>query len=211
MLTLKKSFEYQNYLNRMMNAVEGYLVHEGNTTTTVQKHMRSKANADAVDEDVVVLKNNPSDYTVNQMVDFLMALFNEKELLTKAIDEAKANTEINVDSSVALNKHRQTMMNIFNSMAKIKPSESTGSGYGYKFDVNGAQVRYVYDIKSVKTIDFNRDTVKSLVKKLNKDSDAVSEKLDLIHLQTKVDFEPQFELTDSIEDAMTKYFKSAVI
>ena len=207
MLTLKKSFEYQNYLNRMMSAVEGYLVQEGNTTTTVQKHMRSKANADAVDEDVIVLKSNPSDYTVNQMVDFLMALFNEKELLTKAIDEAKANTEINVDSSVALNKHRQTMMNIFNSMAKIKPSESTGSGYGYKFDVNGAQVRYVYDIKSVKTIDFNRDTVKSLVKKLNKDADAVSEKLDLIQLQTKVDFEPQFELTDSIEDAMGKYFK----
>ena len=207
MLTLKRSFEYQNYLNRMMNAVEGYLVQEGNTTTTVQKHMRSKANADAVDEDVVVLKSNPSDYTVNQMVDFLMALFNEKELLTKAIDEAKANTEINVDSSVALNKHRQTMMSIFNSMAKIKPSESTGSGYGYKFDVNGAQVRYVYDIKSVKTIDFNRDTVKSLVKKLNKDADAVSEKLDLIQLQTKVDFEPQFELTDSIEDAMGKYFK----
>lgn len=207
MLTLKKSFEYQNYLNRMMNAVEGYLVQEGNTTTTIQKHMRSKANADAIDEDVIVLKSNPSDYTVNQMVDFLMALFNEKELLTKAIDEAKANTEINVDSSVALNKHRQTMMSIFNSMAKIKPSESTGSGYGYKFDVNGAQVRYVYDIKSVKTIDFNRDTVKSLVKKLNKDADAVSEKLDLIQLQTKVDFEPQFELTDSIEDAMGKYFK----
>ena len=206
-MNLKKSFEYQNYLNRMMGAVEGYLLQESNTTTTIQKQMRSKANVDAVDEEVVLLKNNPSDYNVNQMVDFLMALLNEKEVLTKAIDEAKANTEINLDSSVSLNKHRQTIMSILNSMSKIKPSESMSNGYGYKFDVNGAQVRYVYDIKSVKTIDFNRDTVKALVKKLSKDSDTISEKLDLIQIQTEVNFEPQFELTDSIEDAMAKYFK----
>lgn len=207
MLTLKKSFEYQNYLNRMMSAVEGYLIQESNTTTTIQKHMRSKVNADAADEDVVLPKRNPSDYSVNQMVDFLMALLNEKETLTKAIDEAKANTEVNLDSSVSLNKHRQSVMGILNTMAKIKPSESIDSGYGYKFDVNGAQVRYLYEIKSVKTIDFDRDMVKGLVKKLNRDADAVSEKLDLIQIQTTVNFEPQFELTDSIEDAMAKYFK----
>ena len=206
-MNLKRSFEYQNYLNRMISAVEGYLLQESNTTTTVQKHMRSKANADAVDEDVVLPKNNPNDYSVNQMVDFLMTLLNEKEGLTKAIDEAKSNTEINLDSSVSLNKHRQNVMNIFNSMSKIKPSELISNGYGYKFDVNGAQVRYVYDIKSVKTIDFDRDKVKALVKKLNKDSDAVSEKLDLIQIQTEVSFEPKFELTDSIEDAMAKCFK----
>ena len=208
MLTLKKSFEYQNYLNRMMSSVEGYLVQEVNTTTTVQTHMRSKANADASDEEVILPKYNPSDYTVNQMVDFLMSLFTEKETLTKAIDVAKASAEINLDSSVSLNKHRQSIMNILNSMAKIKPSESMSSGYGYKFDVNGAQVRYLYDIKSVKTIDFDRDMVKGLVKRLNRESDAVSEKLDLIQIQTTVDFEPQFELTDSIEDAMAKYFKT---
>lgn len=207
MLTLKKSFEYQNYLNRMMSAVEGYLIQESNTTTTIQKHMRSKANSDAVDEEIILPKNNPSDYTVNQMVDFLMVLLNEKEALAKAIDDAKAGTEINLDSSVSLNKHRQTIMHVLESMSKIKPTESINSGYGYKFDVNGTQVRYLYDIKSVKTIDFNRDTVKALVKKLNKDSDAVSEQLDLIQIQTKVNFEPQFELTDSIEDAMAKYFK----
>ena len=204
MLTLKKSFEYQNYLNRMMSSVEGYLVSESNTTTTTQTHMRSKVNSDAADEEVILPKYNPSDYTVNQMIDFLMVLLNEKETLSKAIDDAKAGAEINLDSSVSLNKHRQTIMHILESMSKIKPTELITSGRGYKFDINGAQVPYVYDIKSVKTIDFNRDT---LVKKLNRDSDAISEQLDLIQIQTKVDFEPQFELTDSVEDAMAKYFK----
>lgn len=205
-MNLKKSFEYQNFLNKMIAAVEGYLIQPDNTTVTTETHVRSKANKDATDETIVAPRRNPSDHSINQFVDFLIVLLNEKEALTKAIDEAKAGMDINMDSSVAMNKKRQEVAAIFNSMARLKANEGVRQGVDYKMDINGCQTRYYYDVKTVTTIDFDRNVVKGLASKLTKEADEVSAALDLAQIQTEVKFDVKFDMTDSVEDAMEAYF-----
>ena len=46
--------------------------------------------------------------------------------------------------------------------------------------------------------------MKGIIKKLSKECDEVSAKLDKIQIETLVDFEPKWELTDSLEDAIEK-------
>ena len=45
---------------------------------------------------------------------------NEKEALSDSINKAKLNTEINIDSSIAINKEKQRIASIFEGLAKTK-------------------------------------------------------------------------------------------
>ena len=62
--------------------------------TTTQKHMKSKANPEATDDELEVPKSYNVDFTPIQLVDFLMDAIQEKQKLSDAIAEAKKNTEI---------------------------------------------------------------------------------------------------------------------
>ena len=50
----------------------------------------------------------------------------------------------------------------------MKSCEKTIAGKGYKFNVNNEQVPYIYDVVEKTTIDFDRNTVKALIKNIQK-------------------------------------------
>lgn len=199
-MNLKESYRYANYLDNLLDNAYSYLRNKGFITTTKQNHLRSKANSDAQDEVVDVQKPYDVEFTPNNVIDFIVKVIDEKEGLSNAIALAKSNTEINIDNAVAMNKKKQGFVNALNGFVNIKPSVKTTQGSGYKFNAEGNQTRYYYDIEETTTIDFDRNDVKALIKKYNKICDEVSAKLDEIEITTVVEFTPKWDINDTFED-----------
>ena len=199
-MNLKESYRYANYLYRLLNTAYMYLNNKGFVTSTKETHLRSKANSEANDEVIEVPKSYDVDFTPNQVIDFVVKVIDEKENLANAITMAKMNPDINIDNAVSLNKKKQEFVRVLNNLANIKASESISTGRAYKFDANGEQKPYVYDVVSTKSIDFNRNDVRNLAKKYLKETDDISSKLDSIEINTEVLFECSFDINDSFED-----------
>ena len=199
-MNLKESYRYANYLDSLLNKAYMYLGNKGFVTTTKQNHLRSKANKEAEDEIMDVQKPFDVDFAPNNIIDFVVKVLTEKEVLTNAIAAAKAGTEINIDNAVAMNKKKQGFVYILNEIVNLKPTEKTVAGRAYKFDINNEQKPYVYDITETTTIDFDRNDVKALIRKYNKECDEISAKLDSIEINTEVSFAPRWDVNDVFED-----------
>ncbi len=199
-MNLKESYRYANYLDSLLNRAYMYLGNKGFVTTTKQNHLRSKANKEAEDEIMNVQKPFDVDFTPNNIIDFVVKVLTEKEALSNAIAAAKASTEINIDNAVAMNKKKQGFVYILNGIVNLKPTEKTVTGRAYKFDINNEQKPYVYDITETTTIDFDRNDVKALIRKYNKECDEISSKLDAIEINTEVAFVPRWDVNDVFED-----------
>lgn len=199
-MNLKESYRYANFLDNLLDTAYSYLRNKGFITSTKQNHLRSKANNEAADEVTDVKKPYDVEFTPNDVIDFAVKVLSEKEKLSTAIAYAKATTEINIDNAIAMNKKKQGFVSVLNGMVGIKPNISTISGSGYKFNQEGNQVKYYYDIEQTTTIDFDRNDVKALIKKYNRICDEVSSKLDSIEITTEVDYTPLFDINDTFED-----------
>lgn len=201
-MNLKESYRYSNYLANLLSTAYSYLQSRDFVTTTTQNHLRSKTNSEAADDTVVVKKSCDVSFTPNDVINLVVKLIDEKERLAAAIAEAKRHAGIDMDNAAAMNKQKQQFVNVLNTLAGIKPKASTVSGYGYKFNQDGNQVKYCYDIEQETTIDYDRTDVRGLIKKYNKACDAVSAKLDEAMIQTQVVFDAQFDVDDSFEEAI---------
>lgn len=200
-MNLKESYRYANFLEDLLDSAKNYLGRDDFVTTTKEDHLRSKANKDAEDEfGVVVVKQIDVDFTPNQVIDFIVKVVNEKEKLFTAIADAKSTTEINIDNAISLNKRKQSIISTFKMLANRKPKETQTTGRDYKFDINGEQKPYNYNINRITSIDYDRNTVKNLIKKYRKECDEISSKLDEIEITTQVNFTPLFDVNDSFED-----------
>ena len=201
-MNLKESYRYANYLDSLLNTAYTYLRNKGFVTTTKENRLRSKANVDAQDEIVEVQKPFDVEFTPNQVIDFVVDVLAEKEALVDAIANAKACAEINIDNAIAMNKKKQGFVNILSNLVNIKPSEKQTNGSDYKFNAEGNQVSYYYTVQETTTIDFDRNDVRALSKKLLKETDEVSAKLDTIEINTTLDFEPRFDVNATFEECI---------
>ena len=100
-----------------------------------------------------------------------------------------------------MNKVKQNYVTILNNMANTKAVERTTTGTDYKFNINNEQVSYRYEVQEIVSIDYDRNDVKALAKKLTKETDDISTKLDTIELTTNVDYEPVWDY-DNLEDVV---------
>lgn len=205
-MVLKEAYRYQKFLAGLIYSAEYYLYKKEFVTTVEQYHERKKSNPDAENE--TVQKENPTkssvDFSVNDLLRFIPELLEEKENLSIAINKAKNTTEIDIDASLSMNKQKQEFIRVLNDMNSKKSCEKTITGKGYKFNVNNEQVPYIYDVVEKTTIDFDRNTVKALIKKYSKETDHVSTILDRIVLTTQVDFDPKYDINDTLEELLVR-------
>ena len=199
-MNLKESYRYANYLDSLLRRAYSYLNSNGFVTTTVEEHLRSKSNPDVDDARIEVKSPYDVEFTPNDVINFVVKVLNEKEKLSDAIAKAKSTTEIDIDNAVAMNKKKQQFVGVLNEIADIKPSETKTTGKAYKFDINGEQKPYIYDVNRKTSINFDRNDVRKLVKKYLKETDEISAKLDLIEITTQVDIEPRFDVNDKFEE-----------
>ena len=199
-MNLKESYRYANYLDGLLSTAYTYLRNKGFVTTTVEEHLRKQSNPDVENETIEVQKPFDVEFKPNQVIDFVVRVLNEKDKLSDAIAEAKSTTEINIDNAISMNKRKQTFVSVLNGIADIKPSEIKTTSKSYKFDINGEQKPYVYDVNRKTSIDFDRTDVRNLIKKYLKETDEISAKLDLIEITTQVDFVPAFDVNSKFEE-----------
>lgn len=205
MITLKKSFELQNYLSQLLNEALALLSYNENITTTKQNHLRKKSYSEAQDEEIIVKKTQELPCTVNELVKFIDVLLAEIDKLTTAVNGAKFYDGKYFDAMIAMNNKKRIVLKRYEFMASLKPTESTFKGRAEKFNEAGEQVSYCYDVEQVTTIDYDRNEIKKKVSRLRKELEETSDAIDAMQLQSMVDYEPIFEIGESLEDVIEKY------
>ena len=209
-MNLKEAFQAQNKIVELLDYISGYLSVEDNVMTVTEKHLRSKALAGQQDDSVDVSRKSEEMFEVGKLIDIWQQLMNEKEQLGLAIGKAKAGMTFNLDAAVDANKSRRAFLVTMQRLANRKSSHELqkGEGRGYVFNNDGNQTTYCYDIDRIKTIDYDRNKVRAMVKELTRESDEVSIKIDEALLHTQVDYEPKFDLAGEesfiIEELMGK-------
>jgi len=209
-MNLKEAFQAQNKLFELLDYISDYLSIEDNVMTVTEKHLRSKALAGQQDDSVDVSRKSEEMFEVGKLIDIWQELMNEKEKLGLAIGKAKAGMSFNLDAAVDANKNRRAFLMTMQRLANRKSSHELqkGEGRGYVFNNDGNQTTYCYDIDRIKTIDYDRNKVRAMVKELTRESDEVSIKIDEALLHTQVDYEPKFVLAGEesfiIEELMGK-------
>lgn len=205
-MNLKESFRYHNYLEGLMTSAQRYLMQSGNVTRIESTHMRSKSNPEAVDETVDSTPEREIKCDNNRMIDFLVAVANERCALALAVEKAKQEyKDVCYDAELVANKCRQSVAHTLRALGATKCVERTTQGMAYKFNAEGNQMPYRYDVKEVVSIDFDQNKVKAIAKKFAEDANYVSDLLDHAMVDAVVDFTPNFSVNNSFEEAFEEF------
>ena len=165
-MILKEAYRYQNHLTDYLRRIADYLRRECNVMLITEEHLRSKAHSDALDETTDNLADRMMDVKADTIVDFGVAVLDEKQKLCKAIDNAKFEHCRNVDSDIAMNKSRQLFIATLNGMAACKNRERTTSGIAYCFTGNRLSIINCRDMPlsiAIKTSQFHRMVVEIII------------------------------------------------
>ncbi len=209
-MNLKEAFRFQNKLNELITKTEDILRVEGNIMTVTNTVMKSKVDKEAENEvtrEAYRFSLFDLDGRVTKLADFLMYLFEEKRKLSFAIEKTKSALDIDIDAETALNAKRQEIMAVFSNMVSIRGSETVinKGGIGYRFNAEGNQTPYKCDIKIVKTINYDRNKVKSYLKKLGGENDETSSRIDLALVSSKVGYITPFDVNDGFVEIFEEF------
>lgn len=202
-MILKEAYRYQNFLDNLICEANELLMNRGFITTTTQTHNIKEASVTGDDKVVVVQKPTSIEAKPKTVIDLLVKLLDEKKKLSDAIVLAKKNTEIDIDSAIAINKKYHEFISVLNNMLNIKAQERETNGTGYRLNqTSGSQEKFNYVINEVTVIDYPRDYIRNLIKKYTKLADEVSAKLDLLELTTEVKYKPVYDTVDTFENIL---------
>lgn len=204
-MNLKDSFRYANHLDGIIDSVVGYISQSKNLLSTKKTHLRSASCEGAIDEIVETKKERTFPHETDRVIAFLEYVVTEKEKLNEAISATKAKLGFDIDTVVGLNKKKQYVAKVLSRICATKDSESVTSGSAYKFNAEGNQTRYLYDIKEVSTVDFDKSKAKDIAKKLITECDEISSKIDLAMVSAEVDYVAPYDVNDSLEEILDEY------
>ena len=202
-MNLKESFRYQNFLENMLAYAGNSLTDKEHSLTITKNHLRKKANAEA--EDMIETVDVGEFFKNDDVLKFMTMLVEERSKLTNAIGKAKASIGFDLDAAIETNKFRQTVANRVKTMLRFTASKRTERGTDYKFNVEGNQTQYYYDIEVEANEAFDRSVAKDTMRKLILKADKVSAEIDSAMINTIVEYDAPFNVNDSFEDVMTDF------
>lgn len=202
-MNLKESFRYQNFLENMMSSAGESIVTREHSLSVTKKHLRSKANSDAADMDETI--DFGEFHKNDDVLRFMLFLVAEKEKLTTAIGKAKATIGFDLDAAVETNKFRQTLAYRTKMMLRHTSSKKMERGTDYKFNAEGNQNQYFYDIEVAYTEAFDREAAKRLIKTVSTESDKTSAAIDSAMINTQVEYTAPFNVNDAFDDVMEEF------
>ena len=205
-VSMKKSFELQNKLERMACEAERYLADNEFMFRTTIHHYKSKANSEAVDEATQPAERQVG-FTPTELIDFYVYLMNKKIEISDAIEDAKtgSNYTKHVNSNIVRRKILHTLQNIYS----FKSRTFTDRRRAYKLNTDGEQVAYEYDADVVATIDFDRNAVKAIKNRVCQQANETSEIIDRCLASIEVEIQPlPFDADDTLEDAVQSFIKN---
>ena len=205
MIDFNDACRYQNHLRDLFTEVVLLLSDNDFITTTVNTHHMSDANKAMSDKvEAVAGPFDDLGITPEKVVDLALDIISERENLANAISIAKAQADLQIDAACMANKDKRTLVSYLNNMGKKKSRETEGNGTFYALnEVDGKQTPFIYKITTVEKINYDRNKVKGIANRLNREMKETSKEIDRYNLDIQVDFEPRWSEEDSIEDILT--------
>lgn len=217
-LSLKESFRQLNFLEKNISTLSRSLSNTSNAITIKEIHQKSKVNSDAIDETIdMTAERTYPEASIVDIAFLVKQLVDQKLKLSLEIEDAKRNlilewkednVNLTLDSAIEYAKKSRELANNLKSLVDIKSSEGKKTGSAYKFNVEGNQVSYKYEILTTNTIDFNRNNVNDLYKKLLNKADILSTQIESSMLQNIVEFVPLYDIHDSTAEIVEEYLSS---
>lgn len=207
-MNLKESFRYQNFLDMMMRAASASIQQRDHCLKVTKTHLRNKANPDA--SDVTETVEGEVFFANDDVVAFMAWLVKEREKLTTAIGVAKASIGFDIDAAIETNKFRQTVNGSIKNMLRYTPTKRVEQGRDYKFNVEGNQTPYIYEIEVVSEEAYDKTGAKTLMREMISKADEVSAAIDAAMINTKVDYEPVFDVNETFDDVMTDFLEKVL-
>ncbi len=207
-MNLKESFRYQNFLEDQLKEARFSIIASEHCLTTIKTHQMKKANVEA--EDIIEQVQVDEFPANNDVIAYLVWLVDEKAKLTTAISKAKESLDFCLDAAIETNKFRQSISGSIQTMLKFAPTKKIEKGRDYKFNVEGNQTPYYYDVEITTKEAFDRTKSKSIMRELITKADEVSTQIDLAMINTVVDYEPLFDVNETFEDVMSEFKKKFI-
>lgn len=202
-MNLKESFRYQNFLESLMRSAVFSVTQREHCLTVTKSHLRSKSNADATDITEVV-EVEPF-YNNDDVLKFMQWLVEEKSKLTQAVSKAKTSINIDLDAAIETNKFRQQVNSAVKNMLRHIPRKTTEQGRDFKFNAEGNQMAYFYEIEVTTSEAYDKLAAKELMRSMITEADETSAKIDAALINTQVDYEPRFDVNESFDDVMEEF------
>jgi uncharacterized protein YfcZ (UPF0381/DUF406 family) len=218
-LNYKDAFRHQKFLEKTITTLCEYLSIHTNVTNVTETHLKNKAINDVENEEVELSIDRPFSCKVEDIVFLIKLLICEKTKLTIAIEKAKEMSWIDwkeneayltIDSAIEFNKNIHSFSNVLEYLGNLKSKEVKKIGTGYTFNVNKEQVGYRYEIEVNSEINFDRDVINNLHKNQLNKADKISAMIERAMLREEVDYEPLYDLRDSIDEIIEKYITSKI-
>lgn len=204
-MNLKEAFTYQNFYDRLIGQVESYFS-TNSTYTRTFTHRKNEVNPEAENVVKVEVQQEKLPYSVDTMISFALNVMAEKEAMYAAIRKAKESMSFDMDAAIGMNKLR----NRFRAMLELrlynkKDVERVTEGRDYKFNVNGEQVPYTYEIDEKLTLEYDRKKVKQVMKSLDAASNDASRMVDQLNVNLEVDITPKYTLDMDLEECLERF------
>ena len=203
-MNLKEAFRYQKFLDSMMYSAAGSIRQREHSLTMKKLHRINEVNPDVPDKSEEILPDHPF-FQNDDVIRFMVWLSGEKQKLSVAIGRAKADAGFDIDAAIETNKFRQQVNSAIRSMLNFTGSTRVENGKGFKFNNDGDQTAYYYDVEVTTTEAFDRDAAKEVARRMIQDADRVSAGIDSALINLQVGYEPVFDVNESFEDVMTGF------
>ena len=110
---------------------------------------------------------------------FMAHLIDEREKLSIAIGKAKASVGFDMDAAIET-----------------------------KFDINGQQVPYRYDVEITTTENYDKEAAKALMRATIAKADEVSAAVDAAMINTVVEYEPPYDVNETFDDVLDAFVQN---
>ena len=201
-MNLKEAFTYQNFYDKLISSVEAYFA-TNSTYIRTFTHKRNVVNPEAENVVKVEVQQEKLPYSVETIIAFALDVMAEKEKLYVAIRKAKESTDFDLDAAIGMNKIRNRFRTVLEArLYNKKALERVTEGRDYKFNVNGEQVPYTYEIDEKLSLDYDRKQVKQVMKQLDAVSTEASKQVDLMNVNLEVGITPKYTLDMDLEECL---------
>ena len=204
-MNLKESFRYQKFLDGLMRNAVANLQNPYHCLKTTKVHYRQTVNPDAVDETEIV---EDGEFVHNDiMLNFMAHLIEVREELSVAISKAKQSVGFDTDAAIETNKFRQMLNGAVRQMLRHTATKRKIKETDYKFDINGQQVPYRYDVEIITAENYNKANAKNLMRETISKADEVSAAVDAAMINTTVEFDPPYDVNETFDDVLETFIQ----
>ena len=202
-MNLKDAFRYQKFLNKLSEDAICSITNRVNCLRTTKTHKRSWVKPDADDYTETIDNENP--FIVDDLIAFMKELSIEKECLTCQINIAKNSCDFDIDSLIESNKIKQNMCNAIKTALGITPLSYTEKAKDYKFDINGTQIPYYYDVEINEERTFDGDKAKTIMKNAIANCEEKSKHIEKMMINTEVNYPATYDVNDDFVDIVVDF------